>query len=231
MRVLEVGCGEGGILRAFIERDCMVVGIDIDSHYLEHARELLTAEVADGKVHLHTSDVNTLTHEGEFSDQFDIIILKDAIEHIHQQKGALLHLRSFLRPSGILYAGFPPWYAPFGGHQHWCVHWIPGRLPFTHLLPSFLYTLLLRLLGESKESIETLKEVKGCGISIERFERIAREAGYFSARKLLYFINPIYQYKFGLKPRILWRWLAYIPFVRNFVTTSAYYLLRPSTSK
>jgi hypothetical protein len=42
----------------------------------------------------------------------------------------------------------------------------------------------------------------------------------------LYLVNPIYQQKFGLKPRKQFRLVAAIPGFRDFVTTCAYYLIR-----
>ena len=61
---------------------------------------------------------------------------------------------------------------------------------------------------------------------MEKFERLARETGYTIIDRTLWFINPHYKQKFGLKPRLLWRPLARIPWLRNFYTTSAFYLLK-----
>ena len=40
MRVLEIGCAEAGVLKAFTERDCVTVGVELDEPRLVLAREL-----------------------------------------------------------------------------------------------------------------------------------------------------------------------------------------------
>jgi len=50
MRVLEIGCGEGGVLKAFIDKGCTGVGIELDETRLVNAREWMKDEIAQGKV-------------------------------------------------------------------------------------------------------------------------------------------------------------------------------------
>jgi hypothetical protein len=73
-----------------------------------------------------------------------------------------------------------------------------------------------------------LIEIKDTGISIERFERIARQTGYVVLKKQHWLINPVYQYKFGWKPRKQFSMVSKLPFLRNFVTTGVFYALRPA---
>lgn len=42
----------------------------------------------------------------------------------------------------------------------------------------------------------------------------------------LYFINPHYETKFGFTPRKLNKHIAHIPYLRNFVSISCFYILR-----
>ena len=51
------------------------------------------------------------------SRQFDLILLKDVIEHIPDQERVIPYLKEFLKPGGRVFFGFPPWYMPHGGHQ------------------------------------------------------------------------------------------------------------------
>lgn len=74
--------------------------------------------------------------------------------------------------------------------------------------------------------IEGLEEIKDTGISIERFERITKSAGLEIVNKTFFLFNPIYKFKFGLKPRKQLGLVNYIPFLRNFVTTCAYYTVK-----
>ena len=115
---------------------------------------------------------------------------------------------------------------PHGGHQQVCKNKVLTVLPWFHLLPKPLYKGMLKLSGEYDPVIKELLEIKDTGISIERFERLVKGSGYTIPLKTFYLINPIYQYKFGLKPRKQIGIISAIPFFRNFVTTCVYYLIK-----
>jgi hypothetical protein len=68
-------------------------------------------------------------------------------------------------------------------------------------------------------------ETKSLGLSTARFERMVRQAGYRIVDRAFYLFNPIYRYKFGIKPRRQWGPITRIPFLRDFVTTGVYYLI------
>jgi hypothetical protein len=114
---------------------------------------------------------------------------------------------------------------PFGGHQQVCKNKLLSLMPYTHLLPMPLYKALIRAFGENKEVLDELVEIKTLGISIERFERIVKQENYAIASRTLYLINPIYKYKFGISARKQFGLIALLPFIRNFFTTCAYYLI------
>ena len=54
----------------------------------------------------------------------------------------------------------------------------------------------------------------------------SKKTGYDIQKETLYFINPHYEVKFGLKPRKLSPILSHIPYIRNYFTTSAFFLLK-----
>ena len=95
-------------------------------------------------------------------------------------------------------------------------------LPYYHLLPAPIYQSLLRVGGEDEATVQTLMEVKQTGISIEDLRTALSRAGYRIEEENLYFINPGYEVKFGLKPRPQSAWIAALPYVRNFLTTCDY---------
>ena len=98
-------------------------------------------------------------------------------------------------------------------------------LPYYHILPASIYKGILKLFKENESRIEGLLEVKSTGITIERFEKILKENNYNIEERMYYFINPNYEVKFGLKPRKGIPIVSSIPGIKNFVTTSAYYLI------
>ncbi len=224
MRILEIGCGEGGVLKAFINKGCEGVGVELDAPRIEDARKFMVEDMAAGRVRFVVKDIYQVNVERDFGGLFDIVLLKDVIEHIHDQGKLIGWMKNFLKPGGIVFFGFPPWYMPFGGHQQICRSTI-SKLPYIHLLPRGLYKWILR---RNKEPVDELMEIRDTGISIERFEKICRKEGYVFLHHRHYLFNPIYEWKFGWKPRRQSALIKAIPFVRNFYTTCVYYIIQPA---
>lgn len=220
IRVLEIGCGEGGNIVPFLNKGCEVIGVDLNQGQIENAKEFIADSNPNAKVQLLYQDI----YEAEIEEigRFDLIFMRDVIEHIHNQEKFMPFLKKFLKDDGKIFFGFPPWRMPFGGHQQICKNKLLSKMPFYHLLPMFLYKGVLRLFGETKKTIEDLVEIKETGISIRRFERIVENNTYKINKKTLYFINPNYEIKFGLKPRKLNKIVAGIPYFKDFFATCYY---------
>jgi 2-polyprenyl-3-methyl-5-hydroxy-6-metoxy-1,4-benzoquinol methylase len=223
MRVLEIGCGEGGVLKAFINKGCAGVGVELEAVRIENAKEYLKEDVAAGKIKFIVKNIYDVSIENDLGGPFDIILLKDVIEHIHDQLKLIGCMKNFLKPGGIVFFGFPPWYMPFGGHQQMCKSKL-AKLPYIHLLPAAIYRSILK---KNHESVEAFMEIRETGISIERFEKICKKEGYKIFHNRHYLLNPIYEWKFGWKPRTQSIIIKAIPFVRNFFTTCVYYIIQP----
>ncbi len=223
MRVLEIGCGEAGVLKPFIDKGCNAVGVEFDLVRIDWANIYLKDEIEAGKLSFVGKDIYKTTVE-ELGGKFDIIIFKDVIEHIHDQSKMLAELHRFLLPKGCIFFGFPPWQMPFGGHQQICKNKWLSKLPYYHLLPKSIYKWLLQ---RKSENVEEMMEIRETGISIERFEKITKETGYNIINKTHFLFNPIYEYKFNIKARKQFGIISSIPWFRNFVTTCVYYLIQP----
>ena len=157
MQVLEIGCGEGGVLKAFVNKGCSGVGVELDESRLVNAREWLKEDIDSNKIQFISKDIYQVNPSVEFPSLFDIIILKDVIEHIHDQKKLMVWMQQFLKPGGAIYFGFPPWQMPFGGHQQLCTNSLLSKLPYYHLLPTFLYKFIL---STAKQPVADLLEIK-----------------------------------------------------------------------
>jgi SAM-dependent methyltransferase len=223
--VFEVGTAEGGVLLPFIERGCKCLGVDLMQERIDLANQFLEKEVASGKIELICQNIYDESFLNRFKNAFDIIILKDVIEHVPEQEKFVPYLKNFLKPGGQIFFGFPPWYMPFGGHQQVARKKWASVLPWYHVLPRFMYVGMLKMAGEHPAIIKELLEVKDTQITIERFERIVKASGMKVLNKQHYLINPIYKYKFGLKPRKQFAPLTWIPYFRDFVTTCVYYTI------
>ena len=223
--VLEIGCGEGGVMAPFLERGCRCVGVDFDKARIDLAASLLGQYIPSGQLRLLGKDIYQVDPLAEFGHKFDIIILKDVIEHIHDRPKLFLEMKRYLNAGGCIFFGFPPWQMPFGGHQQICKNKFLSRAPYYHLLPAFMYKSLL---AHFHESVDELLEIRETRISIEGFERVAKMTGYRIEEKKLFLINPIYEYKFRIRPREQFGLLGQIPWLRNFFTTCAYYIISPA---
>lgn len=222
--VLEIGCGEGGNLTPFLKIGCKkIFGIDISEGKIKNAKKFFDKMENGNRINFICSDIYNVSVED--IGQFDIIITRDVLEHIHGQERFMHFVKTFLKLDGIFFLGFPPWNNPFGGHQQMCKSKFLSKLPFFHILPSSVYKFILKSFGETEAKIIGLLEVKETGITIERFERIIRNNNYTKEKRVFYYINPNYEVKFGLKPRIVWRLISSIPFIRNFFITASYYLI------
>ncbi|HRR62703.1 MAG TPA: class I SAM-dependent methyltransferase [Paludibacteraceae bacterium] len=223
-RVLEIGCGEAGNLKPFLDAGCKCTGIDISSVKIEKGKEFFATHPLAENLTLICQDIYQINNE---LHDFDIIILRDVIEHMPDKEKLLNLLKKWLAVDGIVFIAFPPWQNPFGGHQQICESKFLSVLPYFHLLPISAYKNILKLFGEKEGKINTLLEIKQTGISLENFEQLVKKNDFQILKKVLYFINPNYEIKFGLKPRKLFSVFADIPYFRNFFTTAGYYILQP----
>jgi hypothetical protein len=93
-------------------------------------------------------------------------------------------------------------------------------------LPKALFRLLLKACAEDDACIKEILSIKETKTSIEIFENMLKSIGKFTiADRTLWLINPHYETKFGMHPLKLPKCLALIPYVRNFFTTSCFYVL------
>ncbi|MBE6317353.1 MAG: class I SAM-dependent methyltransferase [Bacteroidales bacterium] len=224
-KVLEIGCGEGGNLLPFAEMGCKVTGIDLSKTRIEQAQEFFEYYNTSGEF-ICLNFIAAEKPNGE-DERFDIILVHDVIEHIESSFKAnfISNIKPFLRKNGIVFFGFPAWQNPFGGHQQ-ITCGFASKLPFIHLLPNFMYKGLLKMSGVEKNAIDELMSIKRAKMSIEQFEKLISIEGFSIINRSLWFINPHYKQKFGLKPRRVWKWAAQISYFRNYYTTSAFYILK-----
>lgn len=221
LTVLEIGCGEGGNLKPFLDRGCHCVGVDLSNGKIEKGMQFFEKHPNENNLTLICRNI----YDWDNSEQFDVIFLRDVIEHIPNQLYFMSVLKKFLKKDSVVFFGFPPWQNPFGGHQQICKSRVLSKLPWFHLLPVGLYKSVLEVFGESKNKIDNLCNIKSTGISIERFENFLKQQDYKILQKTIYLVNPNYEVKFNLQARIQSGILSSTPWVRNFFSTAAYYLV------
>jgi len=94
LKLLEVGCGSGFFLKSAQNAGFDVYGLELNSRLLGNAKKLLEVETIYGV------DVQ----ECDFPDEhFDVIYLRDVIEHIHSPMPFLRKLSALLKVGGVLF--------------------------------------------------------------------------------------------------------------------------------
>jgi predicted TPR repeat methyltransferase len=96
-RVLDVGCGSGGVGRAIRPRATWLVGIELDDDAAARARgvydEVLVGDVA--------------ARLPQLDGAFDTILAYDVLEHLAAPEIVLRGLRSIAAPSALLHVSVP----------------------------------------------------------------------------------------------------------------------------
>ncbi len=111
LRVLDVGCGDAGVLIAFAERGARTAGIELDEKSLERGR--LRAAEHGVEVDLRSGVAEALPWD---DGSFDLIILDNVLEHVRDREQTLREIRRVLRPEGLLYMVTPK---PFSLYSLW----------------------------------------------------------------------------------------------------------------
>lgn len=127
LRVLDLGCGHGALSIGLAERGAAeVVGLDLDDDRIDFANRTLERAFPElrKQIQFQCEDVFNL------EDQFDLIVSKDAFEHIDDLDGVIRHLHGLLKPGGHLAPGFSPLYfSPFGDHARFAM-----KIPWAHAI-------------------------------------------------------------------------------------------------
>ena len=221
-RIAEIGCGEGGVLAAIADEGASeVLGIDIRQIAIDSAAK--TFDTLGLKADFAIVDITNDTVPDKWRNHFDLVLLRDVIEHLHETEKSLRNIMEFIKLGGYLSVVFPPYYSPFGAHQHLLDNTM-GKLPFIQLLPDGLFNKAYKnaRLQIDVEEVSSLREIR---LTIAKFREAAKSAGFETVSEELYFLRPVFKMKFGL-PTIRANFLKAIPGIRELVALEASYLLR-----
>lgn len=111
-RILDAGCGGGGVAVSFAEECELSVGIDIDPRFADAGRRM-ASELELDNVRFLESDGCSLPFS---SSCFDLVLSHSVIEHVHSAERYLQECARVLRPDGVLFLQTPPWGSFAGAH-------------------------------------------------------------------------------------------------------------------
>ncbi len=190
-KVLEVGCAEGGLLKALHEIGMAVVGLELNSDRAEIAKE------KNPSLNIFVGDITDPQLSAKINETFDLIIMREVIEHVSDKNYAFKNLNKLLNNNGYLFISFPPKRSPFAGHQQIGKSFLK-IIPYLHILPTNFLKSISKSLGEYPSYIDEIKLHYSTGCTIKEFEFFSAIYNFIPVRKDLYFFRPIYALRFGL---------------------------------
>jgi SAM-dependent methyltransferase len=227
-RILEIGCGRGALcIDMGLHGARQVLGIDIREADINAAQEFVSAQYSqlNERVQFSARPLDEIA-----SGTFDLIVSKDAFEHILDVQGVLVNCRRLLSESGRMYIGFSPLYhSPYGDHDRrrtafrdWgSAGRILAALPWGHLL--FERAIILRQARIQNRDIRSMHDLNLNKMSIRQFrERIAAAgftAEYFAVNQGGHRVASLLEL-----PRRL-------PWLENICTYNAYCILKPQAEQ
>lgn len=183
--VLDIGSGAGGKTLYYATLGVKkIYGVDIVPHYEEEARAMAEEKGLSDRAEFLTADATRLPFPGDF---FDVIIANDVMEHVAEPEAVLREAHRVLKPGGLFFTNFPPYYHPYGAHLSDVI-----GIPWVHAffsepvlieayralvkdLPDAEMRLSLRL-GDPSTNSDRLTYINH--MTIKRFRRIVAESPF-----------------------------------------------------
>lgn len=111
-RVLDAGCGPGGVTLSLAEESALAVGLDLDARFRGTGTRL-AADKGIRKAAFVQGDGSRLP----FRDgAFDVVLSHSVIEHVSEAEAYLRECHRVLRPGGFLYLSTSPYLSLTGAH-------------------------------------------------------------------------------------------------------------------
>lgn len=191
--ILEVGCAEGGFVKVLHDMGVKIKGLELEQSRVDIANrkapelDIVQADITDPEI------VDNL------GEKYDLIIMRDVIEHVPDRESSFKNLNNLLNDEGYLFITFPPRFSGFAGHQQ------NGKsifryIPYIHFLPDFLIKFLGKSLNETDELINHVIENYKIGLSINKFEYFYKKYSFEIVQRDLFLFRPIYKIRFGVNP-------------------------------
>ena len=216
--ILDVGCGDGGFTTALADAGAKSTGVEIRDFGWGNNRPGLRFLIQDILAPDAIQNLGT---------GYDIILLRDVIEHIPlDRKAAFLEALSGFSNAGTqILITFPPFYSPFGLHQQTLLKSFLKKIPFLGWVPELLLIALLKLAGETENAIDNVREIRSCRMTLYHFKRLIARSKFQLENEKYFFVRPSHELRYG------WRMresnLSNIPLLREILILGSVYQLSP----
>ena len=221
-KVCEIGSAEGGVLHAFsLAGSGHSLGTDIALDRIEVGAKITDLTGLDVEYSAH--DILFDEIPAKWQQEFDLVLLRDVIEHLDDTQLALTNIKKVIKPGGHLFVTFPPYNSPYGGHQHTVAGNFASKMPYIHLLPKSIFHNMIS--SGRPQDIEEVRRLEHIRMNAKKFSDAARNSGYEIVNEDYYLLRPVFKMKFGL-PEIKLTAIAKAPFIKNFFSLEAAFLLK-----
>lgn len=98
-KVLDIGCYDGGLARRLIEKNCEVVGIEINADLANKAKKYCNNVICD--------DVENIINIPYENNYFDVILFADLLEHLKDPFSTIAKFNDYLKDDGYIIVSVP----------------------------------------------------------------------------------------------------------------------------
>ena len=219
--ILDIGCGDGGFTSAFDKAGGYCTGVEIRDFDWKPSKN----------VNFIVQDIYKDTSIEKIGDDYDLILLRDVIEHIpiSQKKQFLRSIINFGTQKTNILITFPPFYSPFGLHQQTLLKSSLRKLPYLSLLSDTFLSPLLNLFKEDKKTINNILDIRESRMTISAFYQLINEIGLTIYKEEYFLIRPSHEIRYGWKMRKFNK--KPLKGLRELITLGTCYLLTNSKNK
>lgn len=155
-RMLDLGSGVGGYSLEFARCGARVVSVDL-------VQPRLPADHGRGRLdQIRGNALQVALRDGSV----DLVFCASLIEHVRAPHELLVEIRRLLRPGGVAYVSFPPYWSPAGGHEFAPFHYLGQRLA-------------MRLVSRERVVPEWVKAMYGANERADSFDDLYEGWGLF----------------------------------------------------
>ena len=210
--ILDFGCGHGAMsIDIARQNPKKIIGIDLDSSYINFAKENLEKNYSKykEKIEFKLVDVNSW-HPNE---KFDYIVSKETFEHTLNLDIVLNSMNKILATNGKVFSGFGPLYNFFNGDH--------GRtksiFPWFHLiLPNSF--IIKRINKKQKKQIASIEELGLNLYSLKKYLEVFKNSNFqIEMLKKNCSNNPV---------SIIFKLMSKIKFLEEFCTFNIFLVLK-----
>ena len=173
--VLDIGCAEGGVLFALADEGAAGLGLEIIPSRLDFALRFAEPHHLE-KISFVAADF-FISPFRNHTLKPGLIILRDVIEHLPNGQIVMEKLRDIMTLETKLLVTFPPFYAPFGGHQQMLKSFL-RFVPYFHILPKPLWNIFRRYISRfdgNPNFLSEMEKLRSHRTSIYNFKNLIKK--------------------------------------------------------